>query len=611
MNSLILDVRHLTVEFVSPDQKSSAIAVQDIHFALERGQVLGLVGESGSGKSVTSLAILGLLPSQGRLSPTSEIDFYPQNADKPVNLAALPESQKRAYRGGQIAMIFQEPMSSLNPVYTIGFQIMEAIQLHQSVTSEQAKNQAIALLQEVRVLPNDEQLEKDFLEQTVKEKPGQAALKDYIKQRKEDFLKRYPHELSGGQLQRVMIAMAISCNPSLLIADEPTTALDVTVQAEILRLLRDLCQSDRNMSMVFISHDLGVINEIADQIAVMRQGKIVEDGNKEQVLFSPQHPYTKGLLACRPRLSPQLEKLPTVDDFLENSQPKTYAMISPAQEQERLDQLCQKSPLLAINHLTVEFSRSGLFGKKQVFKAVNDVSFDIYPGETLGLVGESGCGKSTLARTILRLIPCTQGDIVFEGKSLSRLNPGDKALRQLRRDIQIVFQNPYNSLNPRLSIGQAILEPLMIHRTGGDNQKRKERVQYLLERVGLDPQWFHRFPHELSGGQRQRVCIARALALNPKFIICDESVSALDVSVQAQVLNLLKDLQTEFELTYIFISHDFSVVRFMSDRIMVMNRGQLAEAIDSAQNIIDHPKSSYTQKLIQAIPSFPETLNIV
>ena len=611
MNNLILDVRHLTVEFVSPDQKSSALAVQDLNFSLERGQVLGLVGESGSGKSVTSLAILGLLPSQGRLSPSSEIHFYAQNTDEPVDLVKLSESQKRTYRGGQIAMIFQEPMSSLNPVYTIGFQIREAIQLHQSVTPEQAKNQAIALLQEVRVLPSDEQLEKDFLEQNTKENPGQAALDNSIKQRKEDFLKRYPHELSGGQLQRVMIAMAISCNPSLLIADEPTTALDVTVQAEILRLLRDLCKSERNMTMVFISHDLGVINEIADHIVVMREGKIKEKGNKEQVLFSPQDPYTKGLLACRPRLYPQLEKLPTVDDFLKDDVPQTYAIISPEQEQERLGHLAQKNPLLSVNHLTVEFSRSGFLGKKQVFKAVNDVSFAVYPGETLGVVGESGCGKSTLARTILRLIPSTQGEILFEGKSLTHLKPGDKALRQLRRDIQIVFQNPYNSLNPRLSIGQAILEPLIIHRTGGNDQKRKERVQYLLERVGLELKRFHQFPHELSGGQRQRVCIARALALNPKFIICDESVSALDVSVQAQVLNLLKDLQTEFELTYIFISHDLSVVRFMSDRIMVMNRGQLAEAIDSAQNIIENPKSSYTQKLIQAIPHFPETLNIV
>lgn len=623
MSNLILDVRNLQVEFSSFGNVPPTVAVKQISFQLHRGQVLGLVGESGSGKSVTSLAIMGLVPPPGRVRAESEIYFYPDSShqiagdnicdEKSLNLVTLSESEKRQYRGGKIAMIFQEPMSSLNPVYTIGFQIREAIQLHQQVTPIQAQNQAIALLQEVRILPSDADLEAEFFKsgetQPSKSEPVSEQLKDYLKQRKESFLNRYPHELSGGQLQRVMIAMAISCNPSLLIADEPTTALDVTVQAEILRLLGDLCKSERNMSMMFISHDLGVINEIADQVAVMYQGEIVEEGSKAQVLYHPHHPYTKGLLACRPRLQPQLATLPTVADFLDSaSEQISYRIITPEEEKARLASLTQQDPLLSVENLTVEFSQPSFFKKKNPFKAVDNINFQVFPGETLGLVGESGCGKSTLARTILRLIPSQKGEIYFQGETISKLKLGDKKLRNLRREMQIVFQNPYNSLNPRISIGKAILEPMLIHQMGGNDLKRRERVTYLLERVGLDPQWFNRYPHELSGGQRQRVCIARALALNPRFIICDESVSSLDVSVQAQVLNLLKDLQKEFQLTYIFISHDLSVVRFMSDRIMVMNKGQLAEAIDAAQVIIHQPKSDYTKKLISSIPQFPDDL---
>ena len=363
------------------------------------------------------------------------------------------------------------------------------------------------------------------------------------------------------------------------------------------------------MSMIFISHDLGVINEIADLVAVMYQGKIVENGSKEQVLYSPHHPYTKGLLACRPRLQPQLAQLPTVADFMESDQPpKTYAIISPEEEQQRLTHLAKQEPLLKVKALTVEFSKPGFLGKRDSFKAVDDIDFQVFPGETLGLVGESGCGKSTLARTLLRLIPSQSGEIIFGGESISKLDARSKKLRNLRREMQIVFQNPYNSLNPRISIGKAIMEPMVIHEIEKSDRKRKERVSSLLERVGLDPNWFNRYPHELSGGQRQRVCIARALALNPQFIICDESVSALDVSVQAQVLNLFKDLQQEFQLTYIFISHDLSVVRFMSDRIMVMNKGKLAEEINSAQAIITQPQSAYTQKLINSIPQFPDDM---
>ncbi|AKE63243.1 Dipeptide transport ATP-binding protein DppD [Microcystis aeruginosa NIES-2549] len=622
MDNKILDVRHLTVEF--SNQKRTTVAVNNISFSLQKGQVLGCVGESGSGKSVTSLALMGLVPSPGKIT-RGEICFRPAKGQsmQAVDLLSIPPEELRYYRGGEMAMIFQEPMSSLNPVYNIEFQLTEAILLHQKVTPEQAKNQAISLLQEVRLLPSDEQLEEKYIETFPLENKGHVRekIRTYIQEQKEAILKRYPHELSGGQLQRVMIAMAISCNPTLLIADEPTTALDVTVQAEILRLLRDLCKSDREMSMVFISHDLGVINEIADQIVVMYQGEIVEQGPKEEVLNSPQHPYTKGLLACRPRLNSRPEKLPTVSDFLQvekDSQgkiiklqeitPPAVKFITLQEEESRIEGLQHHENILSVENLSVRFPVKGVFGQvKTFFNAVDQVSFAVKQGETLGLVGESGCGKSTLARTILRLIPATSGNIYFRGENLAKLNPSDPKLRLLRRELQIVFQNPYNSLNPRLSIGKAILEPMVIHHTGGNSQKRRQRVEYLLERVKLDPNWFDRYPHQLSGGQRQRVCIARALALNPQFIICDESVSALDVSVQAGVLNLLKELQQEFNLTYIFISHDLSVVRFMSDRIMVMNKGKIEE-MGTANQIINSPQSDYTRKLIASIPQFTESL---
>ena len=622
MDNKILDVHNLTVEF--SNQKRTTVAVNNISFSLQKGQVLGCVGESGSGKSVTSLALMGLVPSPGKITG-GEICFRPAKGQsmQAVDLLSIPPEELRYYRGGEMAMIFQEPMSSLNPVYNIEFQLTEAILLHQKVTPEQAKNQAISLLQEVRLLPSDEQLEEKYIETFPLENKGHVRekIRTYIQEQKEAILKRYPHELSGGQLQRVMIAMAISCNPTLLIADEPTTALDVTVQAEILRLLRDLCKSDREMSMVFISHDLGVINEIADQIVVMYQGEIVEQGPKEEVLNSPQHPYTKGLLACRPRLNSRPEKLPTVSDFLQvekDSQgkiielqeitPPAVKFITLQEEESRIEGLQHHENILSVENLSVRFPVKGVFGQvKTFFNAVDQVSFAVKQGETLGLVGESGCGKSTLARTILRLIPATSGNIYFRGENLAKLNPSDPKLRLLRRELQIVFQNPYNSLNPRLSIGKAILEPMVIHHTGGNSQKRRQRVEYLLERVKLDPTWFDRYPHQLSGGQRQRVCIARALALNPQFIICDESVSALDVSVQAGVLNLLKELQQEFNLTYIFISHDLSVVRFMSDRIMVMNKGKIEE-MGTANQIINSPQSDYTRKLIASIPQFTESL---
>jgi peptide/nickel transport system ATP-binding protein len=516
-------------------------------------------------------------------------------------------------------MIFQEPMSSLNPVYNIGFQLTEAIQLHQNVSEAEARRIAVSSLQEVKLLPNDEQLQEQYLAEFHLEEnqANPRKINEYINRQKREILKRYPHELSGGQLQRVMIAMAISCNPDLLIADEPTTALDVTVQATILNLLRELCQA-RGMSLIFITHDLGVISELVDQVAVMYQGKIVEFGEMRQVFSHPKHPYTKGLLACRPRLDQTLKYLPTVSDFmdveilengsfmirekLQDFQVIKSEKFTPLQKQERLNQILANPYLLSIKNLKVGFPIKGVFGEaKRYFMAVNNVSFDLYPGETLGLVGESGCGKSTLARTILRLIPNMDGEIIFRGDNIAAWSMRDKRLRNLRREMQIVFQNPYNSLNPRMAIGKAILEPMVIHNLGGNDRKRKERVAYLLERVGLDPSFYNRYPHEFSGGQRQRICIARALALSPQFIICDESVSALDVSVQAQVLNLLKELQSEFNLTYIFISHDLSVVKFMSDRIIVMNKGKIEE-MGAAEQIYQQPTQEYTKQLINSIP---------
>ncbi|MGB7439658.1 MAG: ABC transporter ATP-binding protein [Coleofasciculaceae cyanobacterium] len=617
MTDTVLDIRNLQVQF--PTDEKLIIAVDGIDFQLKRGETLGIVGESGSGKSVTSLAVMDLVPSPGKIS-NGEIFFSSDQGTEPVNILSLPPEQKRLYRGGKIAMVFQEPMSSLNPVYTCGFQLTEALRLHQDVSESEARRQAIARLQEVKLLPSDPELRGQYLEEFRQENPSQPLPSDkeinrQINQQKQAILKRYPHELSGGQLQRVMIAMAICCNPDILIADEPTTALDVTVQATILDLLRELRDS-RGMSMIFITHDLGVIAEIADSVAVMYQGKIVESGGVMQIFSQPQHPYTKGLLACRPTLEKRLQYLPTVSDFMEVVSTDSGEQV--IQERVRGDggdggvggaelasglgrELSTDSPLLAVRSLQVGFPVKGIFGGTQRYiMAVNDVSFEVYSGETLGLVGESGCGKSTLARTLLRLIEPMSGQILFENRDVSNLN--GSSLRQLRREMQIVFQNPYSSLDPRMKIGEAVMEPLLIHNTGGKGKARRDRAAYLLERVGLNPNLMNRYPHEFSGGQRQRVCIARALALNPKFIICDESVSALDVSVQAQVLNLLKELQAEFNLTYIFISHDLSVVKFMSDRIMVMNRGKIEE-IGPAEAIYREPAKEYTRELIASIPT--------
>jgi peptide/nickel transport system ATP-binding protein len=624
MTDTVLDVRNLQVEFLTDEKR--VLAVDGIDFPLKRGQTLGIVGESGSGKSVTSLAVMGLVPSPGKIK--GEIYFRAsKDGAEPVNLVRLSAEEKRFYRGSKIAMIFQEPMSSLNPVYTCGFQLTEAIRQHQNVSQAEARRQAIAGLQEVKLLPSDEELKQTYLEDFRNENPtqslpGEKEINHQINSSKLAILDRYPHELSGGQLQRVMIAMAISCNPEVLIADEPTTALDVTVQATILDLLREL-RDQRGMSMIFITHDLGVIAEIADTVAVMYQGKIVESGDVWQIFSNPQHPYTKGLLACRPRLEEQRQYLPTVSDFMEvvptstgelQIQEKSInfieviagaldnnAIAKETEVSQRLIELQSKTPLVVVDDLRVGFPERGVFGRaKRYMWAVNGVSFKVYPGETLGLVGESGCGKSTLARTLLRLIEPMSGEVLFEGKNVSHLKGNN--LRQLRREMQIIFQNPFSSLDPRFKIGEAVMEPLLIHDRAASPKARRDRAAYLLERVGLNPDWMNRYPHEFSGGQRQRVSIARALALNPKFIICDESVSALDVSVQAQVLNLLKELQAEFGLTYIFISHDLSVVKFMSDRIMVMNRGKIEE-IGPAESIYRKPEKDYTRQLIASIPS--------
>ena len=579
MKSPILEIKNLGTDFTTEAGKIAAIS--DVTFTLNRGETIGIVGESGSGKSVTALSIMRLLAKTATIS-SGEINFYPQE-NRSVNLLSLPEEEMRKYRGNDLAMIFQEPMTSLNPVISCGKQVAEALILHKKISKQEARLRTIELFEKVK-LPRAEKL-----------------------------FDSYPHQISGGQKQRVMIAMAISCDPSILIADEPTTALDVTVQAAIIELMQQL-QEEKKMGMLFITHDLGVISEIANRVVVMYKGRVVENGTTEQIFNQPQHPYTKALLACRPPLNKRLYRLPTIADFMSEKSDGTFSEIIKSVEESVTEQeiskealakqhkiLFGKEPILQVKNLCTWFPvRDGLFGKTtDHIKAVNDVSFDVYPGETLGLVGESGCGKTTLGRSIIRLIEPTSGQVLFKKKDFATLE--GKELRRLRKHIQIIFQDPYSSLNPRMAIGKAIMEPMQVHGLHENDDHRRSKVIELLERVNLNENHFNRLPHEFSGGQRQRICIARALAIQPEFIICDECVSALDVSIQAQVLNLLNELKHDFNFTYIFISHDMSVVKFMSDRMIVMNNGKIEEMGDPDE-IYSSPKSEYTKRLIDAIP---------
>jgi len=586
----LLSVQHLTIDFHA--QRGHTRAVADVSFEVGRGEVVAIVGESGSGKSVTSLALLGLLAKPAARIEQGTARFASEKLGE-VDLLQLSEAQLQQVRGNDISMIFQEPMTSLNPVLTCGYQVVEALLLHTALTPKEAKARTIELFTEAQ-LPRPAQI-----------------------------FKAYPHEISGGQKQRVMIAMAMACRPALLIADEPTTALDVTVQAKILQLIRDL-RRDYGTAVLFITHDLGVVAEIADRIIVMYRGKVVEQGTVLDIFTKPQHPYTRGLLACRPRLSIGKARLPVVADFMQVDAAGNFLARPTAVGEEPLQtafaELRTKSdtsktfpveqnlrstavePLLQVQDLRVYFPvRKGFFSRTTEFvRAVDEVSFTICPGETVGLVGESGCGKTTLGRALLRLTEPTAGRILFEGTDLAALPPGE--LRHRRREFQLVFQDPYAALNPMLTVGEAILEPLRVHGVGGSRAEQKTRVRELLRTVGLSDDAEQRYPHEFSGGQRQRICIARALALRPKLIVCDESVSALDVSVQAQVLNLLNDLKRELGITYLFITHDLSVARFMSDRLLVMSQGKIVESGPAAE-VYANPQHPYTQQLLAAIPS--------
>jgi len=570
---LVIEVKDLSVAFNTGREES--IAVKNLSFNLHKGEIAGIVGESGSGKSVTALAIMGLLQCPPAKITSGEILFYGENA-QPVDIISLPEFKMRQLRGNHISMVFQEPMTSLNPVYRCGEQVAEVILEHQKVTSKEAKMKVVSLFEEV-LLPHPE-----------------------------DIYKAYPHQLSGGQKQRVMIAMAIANNPSVIIADEPTTALDVTVQKTILELLKNI-RNKYQIAIIFITHDLGVVADIADKVIVMYKGECVEENTVQQIFKAPVHKYTKGLIACRPDMKKRLKLLPTVSDFLNNElQSDTLKKIleqeiSKEERKENHIQLYKGEPLIKVHHLNTSFIVSSPFFsfKPKVFEVLKDISFDVYKGETLGLVGESGCGKTTLGRSILRLIEPSSGEVFYNNVNITALSKNE--FRKLRKELQIIFQDPYSSLNPRMTVGQAILEPMEVHNILSSFKLRKERAIELLEKVGLDETHYNRYPHEFSGGQRQRIVIARTLALNPRFIICDESVSALDVSIQAQVLNLLNQLKNEFGLTYIFISHDLSVVKYLADRIIIMKEGEIIET-NEADALYSNPKEEYTRKLINAIP---------
>lgn len=554
----MLNVQNLSISFQSNNEVNTV--VHNISFELQQQQILGIVGESGSGKSVTSLAILGLLSKNAEVEGTILFNG--------TDLTKISEKEFQQVRGNQISMIFQEPMSSLNPSLTCGYQVFEILKQHKKISTSEAKKTVIELFNKVK-LP-----------------------------RPETIFNQYPHQISGGQKQRVMIAMAIACKPQILIADEPTTALDVTVQKEIIELLKEL-QQETNMSIIFITHDLALVSEIADSVLVMYQGKVVEQGDAKQVFKSPKHNYTKALINSKPSLTKRVKKLPTVQDFIEQTiDDEVYTNEQRAVFHQKI---YDKKPLLEVYNLATYFNsdNSFFFGQKNTVKAVDGVSFQLFEGETLGLVGESGCGKTTLGRTILHLEKVTKGEIFYHQKDVTTLSK--KELKNFRKEVQIIFQDPFSSLNPRIPVGKAIMEPMKVHGILNSSSERKQYVFDILKRVGLEEEHFYRYPHEFSGGQRQRIGIARTIALKPKLIICDESVSALDVSVQAQVLNLLNELKQDFGFTYVFISHDLAVVKYMSDQLVVMNKGKIEE-IGDADAIYKAPKTDYTQKLIDAIP---------
>jgi len=550
----LLEIQNLSVAF------GERKVLKNISFLLQKNEILGIVGESGSGKSLSTLSILGLLPQAAKIE-NGQILFQQKN------LLTFSEHQFRKIRGNEISMIFQEPMSSLNPSMKCGPQVVEILLEHTSLSKKEAKNECLLLFEKVK-LPQPE-----------------------------DIFSAYPHQISGGQKQRVMIAMAIACKPKILIADEPTTALDVTVQKEILLLLKSI-QQETGMSIIFISHDLALVSEISDRVAVMFQGEIVEQNSVENLFHHPKETYTKALLASKPSTSERLKFLPTVKNFLENT--RSFEVETKAERKKRHDKIYGKSALLEVQNVEKEFvSDAGIFKKNRVVKAVNNVSFKIYEGETLGLVGESGCGKSTLGNVILQLDNASNGAVFYKGKDITKIRGTE--LRELRKEIQLIFQDPFSSLNPRIPVGKAIMEPMQVHKLHKNNKERKQKTLELLERVGLTEEHFYRYPHEFSGGQRQRIGIARTIAVEPKLIVCDESVSALDISVQAQVLNLLNELKENFGFTYIFISHDLAVVKYMADQLLVMNKGEIVERGD-ADAIYAHPQKQYTQQLIDAIP---------
>ncbi|WP_196885701.1 ABC transporter ATP-binding protein [Aureivirga sp. CE67] len=554
----MLKINNLYVKFKKNDIKIEII--QNLSFEVAKNSILGIVGESGSGKSITSLSILRLLAKNAEVS--GEIFFEEEN------LLEFPEKKMQEVRGNQISMIFQEPMSSLNPSMRCGQQVEEILFRHKNLTKKEVKEEVLSLFEKVK-LPNPEII-----------------------------FKKYPHEISGGQKQRVMIAMAIACKPKLLIADEPTTALDVTVQKEIIDLLKSL-QEEMQMSIIFITHDLELISEIADEIIVMQKGQIVEKNTPNEIFHHPKEDYTKALINSKPKLDVRLKTLPTVSDFIKNTFQKV--IFTAKERKEKQEEIYNKKPILEVKNLKTYFQPKKSFLEKEfeLIKAVDDVSFQLYEGETLGLVGESGCGKSTLSRTILKLEKATDGEILYKGVDITKLKRS--SAKQFRKDIQLIFQDPFASLNPKMKVGEAIMEVMSVHNILKGRKERREYIFELLERVGLKREFYDRYPHEFSGGQRQRIGIARAIALQPKIIICDESVSALDVSVQAQVLNLLNELKEKYAFTYIFISHDLSVVKYMSDQLIVMNKGKIEEKAD-ADKIYENPASEYTKKLIASIP---------